>query len=171
MLEKDACCPTDSMLVSLPQRFYERFYERKIRMILIDAADKKKYWVHFRHISVTPSDPLFRLSDHKTQAAIHEGPCRLPREDWPANGGCGTPAHVGEAHCSRVDRFDRNTGRKQALLNAMIGPDEENPIIPKEIRERLWTDYFAQRYQYEPYRDPHLSKRKGQAQGQPGQRP
>ena len=129
-------------------------------MILTDAAGKKKYWVHFQHVEVTESDPLFRLSNRKTQATIHEGPCRLKRDEWRPQAGCvcGTSGHFGEAHCSRSDAFDSNRGRKQALLNAMIGPDGTNPRIPKEIRDRLWASYFEQRARYEPYRSPHLKK-------------
>lgn len=121
-------------------------------MILTDAAMKTKYWVHFHHVVVAQDDPLFRLSSRKTQATIHEGPCKLKERP------CGTPSFFGEAHCSRVDRFDHHTGRKQALLNAMIGPNPDTPRIPKQIRDRLWASYFEQRSRYEPYRSPHLKK-------------
>jgi hypothetical protein len=131
-------------------------------MILTDAAAKKKYWVHFYHSDVDQTDPMYRLSDRMTMAAIHEGPCKLRERP------CGTQSFMGVSYCSRVDSFDFNTGRKKALLNAMIGPDADHPWIPKDIRERLWTSYFVDhRARYEPYRDPRLKKKSSQRQTGP----
>lgn len=135
-------------------------------MILTDSSNRK-FWVHFFHSEVEETDPMFRLADKKTLAVIHEGPCRTKERP------CGTPSLTGESYCSRLDAFDPNVGRKRALLAAMIGPDQNQPILSKALREQLWRSYFESRKRedpkpimvtpdpyYEPYRSPKLSAEK-----------